>query len=454
LIAPAVTKKRFNCKHSYGYIYGWNKDAQHKISNIIKKFSLINEDRSKDSNISLLETFEKNHSEMGMSKLEFDRLVSAVRFDSDLKINATDEQILKALSVKYPILKDIIKDVAEENKYLPSDEQMKAVPTIHRSEKHHLVTKIGFRITNPYVSLKEHDNGKNYNGKWRKEYMDEKFGVGNWECFDVKSSVPRVTYLLNKGEWLDNEIDLYALMFNEGREFPYPICRDWCKKAFMRFYFDRSTSRISNRLRRMHLIDDFINDFGYSEGVVPTVDAIKKDIWKAIGESYKSEIFLYESYLYLQIFKALRLEGAHPKQIYDGFYFEKNLNLQNKLSDLFKREAKRMIMHISLLETFGKKVPNQTKTNDLTIQKDQNDEKHTDKTDNRATFRTISPKTATDNRRLVRSEPSIRIGGAVRLDDVEQRKAAREKHKREFPIFVDFIKGKLSKDEALSLISI
>lgn len=459
LIAPAVTKKRFNCKHSYGYIYGWNKDAQHKISNIIKKFSLINEDRSKDSNISLLETFEKNHSEMGMSKLEFDRLVSAVRFDSDLKINATDEQILKALSVKYPILKDIIKDVAEENKYLPSDEQMKAVPTIHRSEKHHLVTKIGFRITNPYVSLKEHDNGKNYNGKWRKEYMDEKFGVGNWECFDVKSSVPRVTYLLNKGEWLDNEIDLYALMFNEGREFPYPICRDWCKKAFMRFYFDRSTSRISNRLRRMHLIDDFINDFGYSEGVVPTVDAIKKDIWKAIGESYKSEIFLYESYLYLQIFKALRLEGAHPKQIYDGFYFEKNLNLQNKLSDLFKREAKRMIMHISLLETFGKKVPNPSKTiakahsqTNSNQQKDIQNEKHTE--NHRSNIRTdaqiIPPAASSDNRRMVRSQSSIRIGGTVQLDDVEQRKRAIQQFNQSKDLIKSFIFGKISREDAES----
>ena len=118
-----------------------------------------------------------------------------------------------------------------------------------------------------------------------------------------------------------------------------------------------------------------------------------------------------------------------------------------------------MIMHISLLETFGKKVPNPSKTiakahsqTNSNQQKDIQNEKHTE--NHRSNIRTdaqiIPPAASSDNRRMVRSQSSIRIGGTVQLDDVEQRKRAIQQFNQSKDLIKSFIFGKISREDAES----
>ena len=486
LIAPAVQKKRFGCKDSYGYVYGWNKVAQKRVKKVIADASLLWNGKDNDNDISLLETFGKDYKDVGMTKLEFDRLVAQVRIGTDLKINATDEQIKVALLAKYPLMKRLVEEVAVFNQFFPEDEKIKAEPTIHRSEKLKLVTKIGFRLTNPYVSLKEHDNGRAYNGRWRKEFMDEKFGVGNWRCFDVKSSVPRVTYFLNHGVWLDNDVDVYALMFNEGKPFENPIDRDNAKRAFMRFYFDNSPSRISNRLMRNHLADKFAEKYGYSAGVCATVEEIKDDVFKVIGKSYGSEIFLYESYLYFKVLTRIMDEGVLPKQVYDAFYFPTGYGIEDRVQSLLREEAQAMIMDISLLQNFTKDrkhtMPHnenepvfinqdkprskrrrtaKVKTPDFDIpdddpifqptkigeNNDRNRNQREGKPDRCDTSEGASalPKV---KETVLQSESSIRCSGTDELASLERREEAMRRFQSNREVLRDFILGRITREEA------
>ena len=59
---------------------------------------------------------------------------------------------------------------------------------------------------------------------------------------------------------------------------------------------------------------------------------------KAIGFSYRSEIFLHESCIYAQVAHKLRTMGYKVFQVYDGFFTDKPLD-RTTFSNIVKSEA-------------------------------------------------------------------------------------------------------------------
>lgn len=467
LIAVAEDTKHFGDKHSKSYVYGWNKKVQDWLLEIVKENGLIHDvsykcGESEESSRSLLQIFENGPKDISMR--DFNRLVSQVHIGADLKINASDWNVVAALCVKYPALVECCKLADELNQQLPMDEQFSYEPTIHRS-RNGLVSKIGFRPATRYSNTKDKDDGKHYNGVMRRDFMNQKFGgKWNWQKYDVKSSVPKIAYALNHGEWLGDDVDLYAKMlgvdFFDTRE-----QRDAFKNFFMRCYFDTSSARISNRLRRAKVASDFIDEYSYS-GLCSTVETIKEDIFKAIGKSIGSEIFLWESLAYLRAFRELLQRGAEPKLVYDCFYTNRSISLE-EVSSIVCESVMSVVDHYcksSEQEEKPTKKSRKTKKaapldvpaladEDIDFShsytnEDIQREKHREKTEQRPqndiplrSKSSIQPRRAMALAAVARGEDD----GMPRLSrDEEIRRYNQQKQ-----LLIDFIYGRITKEEAL-----
>ena len=164
------------------------------------------------------------------------------RFASKTRMaNTSDALALYGLNKTYPQLSEYAAKVAAINANLPPDERIMFQPSITRNQKGDMITKLGIRATNSLVSLPKDGSASDIDPFTRAEMLQAKFGE-DWTEVDVKSSVPRVTYLLNHGEWLDNQIDLYAQMY--GKPFDSSTLRTEYKYFFMRLYFGNSEKQI------------------------------------------------------------------------------------------------------------------------------------------------------------------------------------------------------------------
>ena len=232
--------------------------------------------------------------------------------------NTSDALALYGLNKTYPQLAEYAAKVAAINAALPIDERIQFKPTITRNAHGDMITKLGIRATNSLVSLPKDGSADDLNPITRAEMLMAKFG-GEWTEVDVKSSVPRVTYLLNHGAWLDNDLDLYAAMY--GKRFDSSTLRTQYKYFFMRLYFGNSEKQIAHQLRLTHQTDNFVKTHG-KRAAIDTIGNARDSMIAAIGRSYGSEIFLHESCIYLDVFAALVKRGFRLIQIYDGFFLK------------------------------------------------------------------------------------------------------------------------------------
>ena len=150
----------------------------------------------------------------------FDFDTSKIRFNSKLSIPCTENDfeekvIYPSLYQNYPQLRHYQELADRMNQGLNQANQISFVPTITYSKSKKYISKIGIRATNPLVSSKKEDDGnKDFFGKYKEDVLNEQIG-SKWFEFDVKSSVPRVQYLLTNGIWLSNDTDIYELIYNE-----------------------------------------------------------------------------------------------------------------------------------------------------------------------------------------------------------------------------------------------
>jgi hypothetical protein len=241
------------------------------------------------------------------------------RFASKTRMaNTSDALALYGLNKTYPQLSEYAAKVAALNAALPIDERIQFKPTITRNAHGDMITKLGIRATNSLVSLPKDASADDLNPITRAEMLMAKFG-GEWTEVDVKSSVPRVTYLLNHGAWLDNDLDLYAAMY--GKPFDSSSLRTQYKYFFMRLYFSNSERQIAHQLRLTHQSDNFVKAHG-RRAAIDTIGMARDSMLAAIGRPYGSEIFLHESCIYLDVFAALVARGYRLIQVYDGFFFK------------------------------------------------------------------------------------------------------------------------------------
>lgn len=255
-------------------------------------------------------------------------------------INDTDENILIGLYNNYPYMREfqVLADEINNTALVSPLEHIKFQFSIKRG-KSGKVTKIGCRASNGIVSFKDRENkNQNYRGTWRKDYL--KAVLGDYEEYDVHSSISNVTYLLNHGKWLG--MDCYRAEF--GRDFNDNVTRDWYKSIFMRLYF---TKTVESTAKALIPYDIDYRKTDYCKGLIRE---LKSNMTSFIGKTYDSEIFFHESCIYLLVRKELMRRKIKCSQVYDGFYFKKG-EMPKDMDEIVKSCAEFYYSHYFIGET-------------------------------------------------------------------------------------------------------
>ena len=257
------------------------------IFDLIEKSKTFNEDEVIfSSNLKL-------HKPVGVSKTEF------------------ENYILLCLYKNHPYLSLVQDKVDEMNeKYYQNypDFQIRFIPNIHWNEDENIIVGIGIRGTNSFCNKKRR---KRYWIKKEYGFVLEK---------DIKSSVPRLTLSINKGEWVDEDVDIYELInseFEPGKKFTKER-RKAIKELHMSMYFDTgSIKKISgNVLYRMKNKDGVVK-----EELDSIISKLKEAVIKVEGgKTYGNEIFYVESCVYLMTLYDLLSAGIMTWFVYDCFY--------------------------------------------------------------------------------------------------------------------------------------
>lgn len=299
---------KFGVSDSRSKLYAWNKDAERKILEFCKAEGIHADIPRSVTMKRILKDFGKNTGWIEKA----DGFVIKITQKTALPKNLTDEEVIEAILVRYPEIKYAMEVAVELNKHLPENEQISCIPKITRS-KSGTITKIGFRITNPIVSAKVHDNqNSDYHGPWLKDVLSASFG--RWVEYDVKSSIYRVAHLLTYGKWLPDSVDLYEEI--AGFEFPSSEYRNFFKVLAMSLYFENSAKSLvaHYKAKGMALQD--------SEELLRVIDEARERMRQVCGESLRSEIFVAESCIYLEAFRRMTERGWRVIQVYDGFYIK------------------------------------------------------------------------------------------------------------------------------------
>ena len=220
------------------------------------------------------------------------------------------------------------------------DRQIRYEPTITWNKKRTKVIKIGIRATNSTVSAKKtKEAGDPEHIIYREDLMKHYCTLIE---FDVKSSIPRVTYLLNTGKWLPMSVDFYKLIWDEFCKMcPSFAEQEWneenremIKHFHMRGYFDTYDMIAAHTKRAISLKGNYKAEDWKS--LDNTMKMFKKAVETALGgKLYDSEIFLHESNIYMTLAERILAQGYKLTQCYDGFFTDKPVeNIEAMLEEI------------------------------------------------------------------------------------------------------------------------
>lgn len=285
-----------------------------------------------------------------------------VRFSSKLHLLKPDnysvsqfEHYLTAvLYENYPLLKhyQLLADEINYKYYADYPElSLRFIPSFTWNKGNKAVRKIGIRCTNSLVSAKKNkDCNKNFNGCYKEEVLTKyKLNLDK----DVKSSVPRITLSLNTGSWVEENVDIYELIYNEYIAMKYKNddideelknfanVRDSIKMLHMRGYFDDERTLGVHTRRAMARVVD-------KDAVDREMRLYKRAVVNAEGgHLYDNEIFFHESCIYMDVLNELLQNGYFVWQCYDAFYAKKKRVTQEYFNEyvtnLVKEKANQYI---------------------------------------------------------------------------------------------------------------
>ena len=331
---------RFNTKrHNRSKMYAWSKKQEKTILSLFKKYHITDKFIQSLASInysyliSIVNTFEtdeKKKQELVEAKRRFN-----IRIAQRTCLPLSDEVIAAGINERYPQYLAMCKTIAEDNAMKPIDEIDYANLHIKRDKNKNAIS-ISIRKTNQYCPAKVNDvtDEDRTSGKRaiRDDILMKKFGAVYEN--DVKSSIYRITYLLNNGIWLDSSIDLYERIF--GAKFKNDDERDLFKAPFcMQLYFNASSKSMKAHIEYKKSKTKLWNKLNYGYTLI---DKARENMFKAIGKSWHSEIFLHESCIYTEVAHRLRLLGYKVVQIYDGFFTDKYLE-KSEFDRIVKEEA-------------------------------------------------------------------------------------------------------------------
>ena len=228
-------------------VYAWNKNSESILISLFKSFNINIKQYQSSINQSSYNNIDRNIREEDI--LEASRRFN-VKITSKTRLPISNELAAKMILDKYPQIKQLWQTLDEDNKSLEADEWTFAPLTIERSGslKDSRISRIAIRARNSYCSAKVHDITEQdlISGRvLRDEVIKAKYGHVYEQ--DVKSSIYRVTYLLNKGVWLDDSIDLYEMI--AGFKFETPEQRELFKRPFcQKMYFSASSKDMKTKV--------------------------------------------------------------------------------------------------------------------------------------------------------------------------------------------------------------
>lgn len=313
-------KFRFGQYETYCRCYIFNKAVQDLIKGLVAKHNI------NFTKYLVVNCKSKESVRDGVQGFTFDKEKHYnVLFSSRLRIpNMTDEECLGILYRTYPFLAEYQALADEMNRtYLADTPEQQIVfqPSINRSRTG-FITSIGIRATSKVCCFKEHENANvGYKGIWRKDYLKEFFVTDKIYSYDVKSSIYRVSHLVNFGEWVEDDIDFYERIYGKG--FSSSEERTMFKDFCQRLYFDSAGKLYAHT---KGCFADLLAKGVSEEDIKRAISEMKARMEFMLGNlSMNSEVFLHESCIYLDLVKALRDSGIRVVQVYDGFYSDRDI---------------------------------------------------------------------------------------------------------------------------------
>lgn len=177
-----------------------------------------------------------------------------------------------------------------------------------RTDKSNVVVGISIRETNDSANTETS----------KRPALRDKYGLTY--DYDVKSSVPRLTYFLNTGQWLESKKDFYTMIHDEM--YPDTECtpqrREAIKRLHMRAYFD---DKGKDSLGGNTCYAMYMKGAKRSE-VYDEMWRLRQAVVKVEGgKTYGNEIFYVESWVYLMVLNdLLTKENQLVWMVYDCFY--------------------------------------------------------------------------------------------------------------------------------------
>lgn len=344
---------RFNSKDNKCRIYAYNFKAEERI---LKYF--------KENNITLKEKERQINPDLDILKYLQNK---DIRISSHLRIPVKgtkqkfEDTVLYLLYKRYPIIRYCQEKVKRINEihYHHSELKLRFEPTLKFSSNGKYLRKIGIRLTSPVCNSKKTDTEtretNDYFGLLRDD-VRKKFNVEAYTNADVKSSIPRVTRALNTGVWVDEEIDFYQELlaktidqvtqyepktdlemeiykyfnFTDNRD-----SREDVKFIHQRIYFANSPREAYSKIlwcsgKKARLLD--------SEHKECLKEMLKVDfecLRKIEGRTYDSEIFLWESIIYLLALEKILESGVFCILYYDSFETSEPIDRRKIVEEAF-----------------------------------------------------------------------------------------------------------------------
>lgn len=331
------------------------------------------------------ETYEIDINDLSQTVTEKDvaKMVKKARFGSKLGIDITkfadkkdtrrfEEIATASLLQRYPMLAEYVAKRKTLNQYFTGHERAMGNYRVsfHYSASGCHCTKIGIRDWNDFCSLKSHDktelvrNGDNfffktvlgstkYTGKRFKSELRSEFNWTNVFEYDVKSSVPRVLWLLRHGEWLDDSVDVYERIL--GAKFLSPVHRK-CFKGFVLKALFSTPQELVNSVKQ-HYTDVEWKHMGYIKSLcgadytspVDFCNWLSERLYQLFGDIDGTAVFMHESNLYMDVEEELQKRNIQYVKKFDCFYT--NVEVSD-LKDIIK--AKAMQYHQRWFGSVGK----------------------------------------------------------------------------------------------------
>lgn len=309
------------------YVYNYEteqKVKEHCIQNNINKYQALN--------ITIVRIFESRDISFEKAEVRFSSKVHFLKPDN-WSCTEFENYLMGCLYENYPLLRhyqelaDNINKTFYANDY---DRQISFKPKFTWNKGNKAVTKIGIRATNSLVNAKKEYSDNDSDNVLHKDEVLKRYGL-NWE-FDVKSSVPRITFALNKGIWLENDIDLYEIMYQKFIKLCPSEKVEWnetTRKVFKSFhmngYFDTEAKLTAHLKRQISMKVDRYNREEWSD-IDFVMKAYRESIIRTIGElKYDSEVFFHESCIYMDVTFDLLSKGINVWQQYDCWYTDREI---------------------------------------------------------------------------------------------------------------------------------